>query len=184
LTSPARANRVGLFRVDFKSGQRNARGTNPTKSTIEAFFPAASLGVASPIRTAYDWGKQRGLIYYGTGFPADFTGFSAEFRVPIAKKAIEKATVHIAGDPSVGIPHQQFEVEVFLDREDDEHVESFRAALAGAYELMGGEPASVQFDFEAQAERELEERLDAESSKIEADRKQVKRAEHLWPTQD
>lgn len=76
-------------------------------------------------------------------------------------KPIERAYIRVEGDPSVGIPHASFIMEMHLDLscfgDDDGILEATRAEIAKLYRLIHGEPATVRFDCEVQAERAAEE---------------------------
>ena len=64
---------------------------------------------------------------------------------------IEKATVFVNGDPSVGIRSASFDLDVFFDiTTDDEVLKEFREKIESVYSDMTGEPAKLLFDFEIQ----------------------------------
>lgn len=79
-------------------------------------------------------------------------------------KPIEKIYIHFAGDRSVGIWPQDFEMSCFIDLSSFENkqtaLEVFRVDIRNVYEGIHGDPPSyVLFDFEYQSMVDSENQL-------------------------
>lgn len=83
-------------------------------------------------------------------------------------KKLNQVYIIIKGDPSVGIPDDLYTISGFQEIEASE-IELVRDILTVAFERITGEPASVQFDFELQAEIESEETWSAADLRSQAE---------------
>lgn len=84
-------------------------------------------------------------------------------------KPIQSAWIRVSGDPSVGIPHQDFTMELYCVMTDlvdtmtpEEAVNTLRDEIAKLYETWHGESVTVLFDFEIAAIQENERRSEEE----------------------
>jgi hypothetical protein len=75
-----------------------------------------------------------------------------------AVSTVRRATVHVVGDPAVGIPHAYYAVELHVDTSTYAEwadaratLEGFRAALAETYALVEDAQVRVTFDYEEEA---------------------------------
>jgi hypothetical protein len=82
-------------------------------------------------------------------------------------KQVEKAIIFFKGDPSVGIPSCNFEMQLYFNCEcysnSRESLEEIRGSIRDTYALIcGDESPIVMFDFEVEAEQKYWDKIMSE----------------------
>lgn len=87
----------------------------------------------------------------------------------MAEREINNVYITILGDPSVGMPGDQWELRCFFYLEDDpETVRAARQAISEMVEKLWGEKPSIMFDYEQEAMMRME--TEAIAAQLEEER--------------